>query len=139
MLVAVVDTNVVVSGILAGDDDSPLRRIVDAMLRGELKYVLSEALLAEYRRVLLRPAIVRRHRLTTDEVDVVLEEVVLNAAFRGAPSSPALRVPAGDEHIGALLAATPGAVLVTGDRRLADTVAPQRTVLTPAELAASLT
>lgn len=139
MLVAVVDTNVVVSGILAGDDDSPLRRIVDAMLRGELKYVLSEALLAEYRRVLLRPAIVRRHGLTREEVDVILEEIVLNAGFRDAPSAPAFSVPAGDEHVGALLAAAPDAILVTGDHGLADAVAPRRPVLTPAELAASLT
>jgi predicted nucleic acid-binding protein len=78
---AVVDTNVVVSGVLARDGDSPTGRILDAMLIGDLHIVLSEELLAEYRAVLLRPAIVDRHGLSEAEVDVVLEGVVVNAVL----------------------------------------------------------
>jgi predicted nucleic acid-binding protein len=76
---AVIDTNVVVSGLLSAPADSPTGRIVDAMLAATVPFVLSEALLAEYREVLLRPAIMERHGLTEAPVDTVLEELVLNA------------------------------------------------------------
>ncbi|MBN1630060.1 MAG: PIN domain-containing protein [Thermoleophilia bacterium] len=133
---AVIDTNVVVSGLLSGAADSPTGRIVDAMLAGATPFVLSEPLLAEYRAVLLRPAIKERHGLTEAEVDIVLEEMVLNAGLRKAESvEPG---PSGDEHVVALLAAVPEAILVTGDRRLAEAVASWRAVATPAEFAAGL-
>jgi uncharacterized protein len=79
---AVIDTNVVVSGLLSGAADLPTRRVVDAMLAGAIPFSLSETLLAEYRPVLLRPAIRKHHGLTGMEVDILLEEVVLNASVR---------------------------------------------------------
>jgi len=39
------------------------------MLDGRLLFLLSPALLAEYRRVLLRPKLVELHRLGADEID----------------------------------------------------------------------
>jgi predicted nucleic acid-binding protein len=146
MLIAVIDTNVVVSGVLAGAGPSPNGRIVDAMATGRLRFVLSEALLAEYRRVLLRPAIARRHGLTEVEVDLLLESLVVNALFREPPAAGAGGLPAegidplvpGDEHIIALLSAVPGAVLVTGDLRLREAVASRYAAATPAEFAARL-
>jgi predicted nucleic acid-binding protein len=150
MLVALVDTNVVVSGVLSGDGESATGGILDAMLAGTLRFVLSEALLAEYRRVLLRPSIGERHGLTEREVDAILEDLVVNSGFRESPplgevatvdqggSAPVMGgalVP-GDEHVLALLAVSPEAVLVTGDRRLREAVAPWREALTPAEFIA---
>lgn len=146
MLLAVIDTNVVVSGVLAGAGASPNGRILDAMAAGRLRFVLSNILLAEYRQVLLRPAIARRHGLTEAEVDQLLEGLVVNALFREPPARgegdpPAggidPRVP-GDEHVVALLSLVPGAVLVTGDLRLREAVAFRYAVATPAEFAASL-
>jgi len=144
MLLAVVDTNVLVSGLLAGNKESPNRRIVDAMLSGRLRYVLSDALLVKYRRVLVRPAIAQRHGLSEDDVDAVLETLVLNAGFREGlatsgdpPAGCAPPLVPGDEHVVALMDAAPSAVLVTGDQRLAEAVAPWRTVLTPAGFAAT--
>jgi predicted nucleic acid-binding protein len=138
-LLALVDTNVVVSGVLAGVDTSPTRGILDAMLAGTVRFVLSEALLTEYRDVLLRPSIRDRHQLTESDVDAILEELVLNACLQeppaGEPPSPVVR---GDEHVLALLTASPQAVLVTGDLRLREAVASWREALTPAEFAASL-
>lgn len=133
---AVVDTNMVVSGVLARDGDSPTGRILDAILIGDLRVVLSQELLAEYRAVLLRPAIVDRHGLSEAEVDVVLEGVVVNAVWRVcAPATTR-----GDAHILALLQAEEAAVLVTGDRALREAVGlAGRMALTPAELAAELT
>ncbi len=90
MLQAVVDTNMVVSGVLAGGAGSPTGRIVDALLSGRLRFVLSEALLAEYRRVLLRPAIAWRHGLNEGEIDRLLEGLVVNAMAACCPvASPA--------------------------------------------------
>lgn len=152
MLVALVDTNVVVSGVLSGDAESATVGILDAMFAGTLRFVLSEALLAEYRHVLLRPSIRERHRLAEWEVDAILEDVVVNSGFRESPpfgeaalldqegSAPVIGgalVP-GDEHVLALLAVAPEAVLVTGDRRLRVAVAPWREALTPSEFLARL-
>jgi predicted nucleic acid-binding protein len=144
-LVALVDTNVIVSGLLAAADDSPTARILDAMAVGKLHFILSDELLAEYRAVLLRPAIATRHGLTETEVDAVLEGIVANASWREPAASqdapqavPPRPIVPGDEHVLSLLEAEPRAVLVTGDRRLREAVTAQRPALTPAELAAQL-
>ena len=114
--VAIVDTNVVVAGLLTRDLASPVARVLDGMLTGRLAYLLSPALLREYREVLLRPAIASRHRLTPTEVDAVLTELVANARWREPASEPRAPDP-GDDHLWALLAQR-DAVLVTGDRLL---------------------
>lgn len=138
-LLALVDTNVVVSGVLAGARRSPTGCILDAMLAGTVRFVLSEALLTEYRRVLLRSSVKERHQLTEPEVDAILEELVLNARLQAPPvDEPPWPTVPGDEHVLALLAASPEAVLVTGDRRLREAVASWCRVLTPAEFAAAL-
>ena len=146
MLVAVVDTNVLVGGVLAGAGPSPNGRILDAIATGSLHFVLSDVLLAEYRQVLLRLAIAQRHGLTEVELDQLLEGLVLNAMLR-EPPVPAKGDPPtedidplvpGDEYLVALLRAVPGAVLVTGDLRLREAVASRCSAATPAEFAASL-
>ena len=53
----IVDTNVVVAGLLTGNATSPVARILDGMLGAAFPFVVSEALLAEYRAVLVRPAL----------------------------------------------------------------------------------
>jgi predicted nucleic acid-binding protein len=137
MRLAVIDTNVVISGVLAGRAESPPRLTVAAMLRGRLRFVVSEALLVEYRRVLLLPKIALRHGLAETEVDGFLAGLVVNACIRDAPPRMEGDLGArGDEHIVTLLRAVPGAVLVTGDRRLAEEVKPWCPVFTPAEFAA---
>jgi uncharacterized protein len=137
-LVALVDTNVVVSGVLAVADDAPTARIVDAMLAGSLHVVLSDDLLAEYRAVLLRPGVAARHGLTEADVDALLEGIVADAGWREPAARRSLPAVPGDDHVLALLEAEPQAVLVTGDRRLRAAVAASRTAFSPAELAAQL-
>ena len=51
----IVDTNVVVAGLLTKHEASPDARILDGMLGAAFPFVVSEALLAEYRTVLVRP------------------------------------------------------------------------------------
>jgi predicted nucleic acid-binding protein len=143
----VIDTNVVVSGVLGAPGSTSTCRIVDAMGGGHLRFVLSDTLIREYRRVLLRQSIVQRHGLSETEVDRILVEIVVNATMREpkmlATGDEPTRagedsVPAGDAHVAALLRSMPGCVLVTGDKRLADAVRPWREVVTPAVFAATL-
>ena len=144
---AVVDTNVVVSGMLTARSWSPPQKIVDAMLSGALRFLVSEELVFEYRRALLYPHVATRHGLSETEVDSFLKDMLLNAAIREAPA-PAVATqpgteesqpgPPGDEHIVALLKAQPGAMLITGDHRLAEAVSEWCQVLSPAECAATL-
>ena len=117
----VIDTNVVVAGLIGSAPDSPVRRVLDGMLAGTFRFVLSPDLLAEYRRVLLRPAIRARHGLSTDQVDIVLTAIAANAqvrepAARTVPGAP----DRGDDHLWRLLQAMPGLTLVTGDRLLVE-------------------
>jgi putative PIN family toxin of toxin-antitoxin system len=117
---ALIDTNVVVSGVLTRLAVSPTARILDAMLNGKFRFLLSIELLAEYREVLLRPKIRRRHRLSDADVEVILTEIAANGIAL-EPKRPAKeRRRRGDEHLWELLAASPSAFLVTGDQKLID-------------------
>lgn len=116
--VAVIDTNVVVSGLIGGERESPTTVILDAMLGGRFTYLISLDLLAEYREVLLRSAIRRRHGLTDAQVEVVLTELALNGTLHD-PRPTATALPdADDRHLWALLEESSGALLVTGDEAL---------------------
>lgn len=109
----VVDTTVVVAGLLTGDPAAPTARILDAMLRGVARFLLSEELLAEYRTVLLRPKIASLHGLSGAEIDEILVRLAANGAVR--EPGPAPRGPRGDGHLFALLEAEPKALIVSGD------------------------
>ena len=119
----VVDTNVVVAGLLTREPGAPTAAILDAMLGGELRFLLSEELLAEYRSVLLRPKIAEAHGLLPSEVDEILIRLASHGIVRepdGAPIGTA-----GDGHLVALLESVPASVLVSGDARLLRKVAPR--------------
>ena len=135
---AVVDTNVVVAGLLTGRADSPTARILDGMRNGAFPFLLSSALLAEYREVLLRPRIGKLHGLKEREIDEMLTSIATHAIVR----EPKLRTgapDAKDNHLWSLIQSVPGAILVTGDLALIDSPPPRSTVLRPAEFVDSLT
>ena len=115
---AVIDTNVVVSGILTSLSESPTAQILDAMLVGRFRFLLSVELLAEYRAVLLRQKIRRRHRLSEAEVDILLTDVVTNGTVLDLQPPRAERRQGGDDHLWQILSAEPSACLVTGDQKL---------------------
>lgn len=115
----VVDTNVVVSAFLSRETSAPPPKILRAMLAAQVAFLLSEDLLGEYRRVLLRPAIRQRHGLSPAEVDSILTQVVLNCLWR-EPSPEEHAGMGSDAHLWALLATEPGSILVTGDQALID-------------------
>jgi putative PIN family toxin of toxin-antitoxin system len=125
-----VDTNVVVSGLLTSDRDAPTARILDRMLTGEIRGLLSVELLAEYREVLLRPGIRSRHGLDEREVDTILTAIAENAVICEPIEPPSAPPDRGDLHLWSMLAARPGAILVTGDQALVDCAPGWTTVLT---------
>lgn len=115
----VVDTNVVVAGLITAEAGAPTARILDAMLGGRLRYLLSEELLAEYRTVLLRPKLVELHGLLPGEIDEILIRIASHAVVRCLAGPP--QGTAGDRHLLALLAllsTEPGALVVSGDAAL---------------------
>ncbi|MDZ7841499.1 MAG: putative toxin-antitoxin system toxin component, PIN family [Gammaproteobacteria bacterium] len=136
--VAVVDTNVVVSGLLTRKFSSPLVTIVEGMLAGRFPFVLSPSLLDEYRRVLLRNKIRALHGLSEDEVDRILVELVANAMWHDvSPEWPAAPDP-GDDHLWRLLNTLDAGVLVTGDQLLLDNPPDTASVLSPRSFVDSL-
>jgi uncharacterized protein len=115
--IVIVDTSVVVAGLLTGSDASPVARMLDGMLRATLPFVVSEALLAEYHAVLVRPGLRKQHGLPMSEIETLLTAVAQHAIVL----EPATAAPApdpGDQLLWDLLAARPDLVLVTGDKRL---------------------
>lgn len=143
----VIDTNVLVSGLLTHDPLSPLAGIVDGMLSGRIRFLLSSRLLAEYRDVLLRPRVQRRHGLTVAEVDELLTEVAVVAAWREPPATAGeandLRPDAaapdpGDDHLWQLLRLADDAILVTGDALLVERPPEFASVMTPRAFVALL-
>lgn len=135
---AVIDTSVVVSGLLTSERAAPTATIVDAMLGGHFTYLLSLDLLAEYRAVLLRPTIRRRHGLTEAEVEVVLTEIALNGTVHEPASPGEALADAGDRHLWALLDEAPSAALVTGDDRLRERAPGPARNVSPRRFAARL-
>jgi putative PIN family toxin of toxin-antitoxin system len=114
---AVIDTNVVVSGILTGRPESPTARILDGMLSGGFRFLISVALLAEYREVLRRQKITRRHRLSAAEVDVILTDIAAAGVVVEVENVP-ISGRHEDAHLLQILAREPAAVLVTGNKEL---------------------
>lgn len=127
----VVDTNVVVAGLLTARAESPVARVLDGMLMAAFPFALSEALLAEYRRILRRPSLRKVHGLTPDELDVILLELAQHGIV--LPPMPAPPAPEpGDQHLWELLAAREDLLLISGDKRLQQDDIMGHRVLSPA-------
>ncbi len=101
------------------------------MLNGRLLFLLSPALLAEYRSVLLHPKLLALHTLAESEIDRLLTEIALNALWR-EPAQQGNAPDPGDDHLWALLDHEPKALLITGGQRLLKEPHHQSMVITPA-------
>lgn len=128
--VFIVDTNVIVSSLVSANSNSPPARILDAMLDGNLLYLMSSDLLNEYSSVLRRPLLVQRHGLMDDEIDRLLSDLVANAMWR-KPAAGGAAPDTGDNHLWALLADHPQGQLVTGDRLLVENPPNGAAVISP--------
>ena len=132
-VIAVIDTNVLVSGLLTGEAGAPTSLVLDGMLVRQFDFLLSKELMTEYRAVLLRPKIRKLHRLSTEEVDQVLTEIAANGIVREPRQSRIQPPDKGDKHLWALLGTHRKAVLVTGDRRLLKSTHFAGRIMTPRE------
>ena len=133
-MMVLIDTNGLVASFLVRRPDSPVARIVRGMLEGRFPFLLSVELLAEYRSVLLRSAIRKRHSLSEEDVDSFLEEVAFLGVVREPRTLCDSAPDAGDNHLWhlwQLLKAQPGSVLVTGDLTLQEYPPEFASVLSP--------
>jgi uncharacterized protein len=136
--VFVIDTNVLVASLLTSHADSPVAKILDGMLRASFRFALSEALLAEYRGVLLRPKLLKLHQLAEAEIDTILTALTRHAIVLppskhpGAPPAPDV----GDQFLWDLLTSRKDLILVTGDKILLQAGPLQARVMAPLEFAA---
>ena len=130
--VAIVDTNVVIAGLLTAHATSPVGRILDGMLNAAFPFVVSEALLAEYHRVLVRPNLRKLHGLTVSELETILTDVAQHAIELAPVVAPPAPDP-GDQLLWELLAARADLVLVTGDKVLLKDARMQGRVISPHE------
>lgn len=126
----IVDTNVVVAGLLTAHEASPVARVLDGMLAAAFPFVVSEALLAEYRTVLVRPTLRRLHGLTVAEVEAILTDLAQHAIVLAQVASSAATDP-GDQLLWGLLAARADLQLVTGDNLLLQDAGMQGQVIAP--------
>jgi putative PIN family toxin of toxin-antitoxin system len=126
----IIDTNVVVAGLISKNPVATVCRILDAMLSGRLPYLLSPDLLDEYQQVLSRPKIKRLHGLNEQEVDCILEELAANAVWRDPSVSDDAPDP-GDNHLWSLLKSQQGSILVTGDKMLSANPPGKASVISP--------
>jgi len=131
----IVDTNVVVAGLLTCNDTSPVARILDGMLAAAFPFVVSEALLAEYRAVLVRPGLRKLHGLTVAEVETLLTDIAQHAIVL-APVATTPAPDPGDQLLWELLAAKSDLLLVTGDKLLLRHPGMRGRVLSPSEFVA---
>jgi putative PIN family toxin of toxin-antitoxin system len=126
----IVDTNVVVAGLLTSHDASPVARILDGMLVAAFPFVVSEALLAEYHTVLVRPSLRKLHGLTISEVETILTDLAQHAIVLAPVAAPTAPDP-GDQLLWDLLAAKRDLVLVTGDKVLLNDAGMRGRVISP--------
>ncbi len=134
---AIVDTNVVVAGLLTGNAASPVARILDGMLAAAFPFVVSEALLAEYRTVLVRPGLRKLHGLTVAEVETLLTDIAQHAIVL-APVAATPAPDPGDQLLWELLAAKSDLLLVTGDKLLLRHAGMRGRVLSPSDFVAGM-
>lgn len=129
----IIDTNVVVAGLITSQADSPVARILDGMLTAAFAFVVSSALLAEYREVLLRPKLVKRHGLSESEIDTLMTDLARHAIVLTPTASTPLAIApdAGDQFLWDLLDTRPDLLLVTGDQLLLQETAMRERVMAP--------
>lgn len=131
---AIIDTNVIVAGLLTSQADAPTALILDGMLATAFPFVVSSALLAEYRDVLGRAKLRKLHGLSLDEIEALVVELAQHAIVLQPVAAPKAPDP-GDQHLWDLLAVRDDLILVTGDKRLLESDMPSR-MRTPSQFLA---
>ena len=127
----IVDTNVVVAGFPIEGNALPVAAVLRRMLSGELAFLASATLLAEYREVLSRPSLRKLHGLADDAVALLMARLEAGADLLEPAASAAAAPDPGDQMLWELLAARADAVLVSSDKLLLRDRAMRGRVVTP--------
>ncbi len=136
----VIDTNILIAGLITRKTSSPTVHIVDAMLNGELIYLISPELLNEYKEVLSRPKLIELHGLSDEEVDNLLIELTANGLWREPKDKNESIAPdLGDQHLWELLSNEPHSTLVTGDKLLLEHQHPKAKIISASAFLALVT
>ena len=88
----IIDTNVIVSGLLTRDPAAPTARLLNAVITGEIRPLLSPALVVEYRTVLVRPRIKTLHGLEETQIDALLADIIQHSMWR-EPANSGIEAP----------------------------------------------
>ena len=113
---AVLDTNVIVSGLIS--PSGPPAELLDHWRDGAFEAVACGALLSEVAAVTLRPRLASR--IAPDDRNEILDFMVSRSRFvPDSPPTAAVQADPDDDYL-VTLASTWGAALVTGDRHLLD-------------------
>ena len=117
-MIAVIDSNVLVAGLLSRRADSPVSRILNGMQAAEFGFAVSIDLIAEYHRVLRYPKVARLHGYDNGQINDLLSGLIFNAQLREPVPVSVDIEDAADVFLFELLASLDSGVLVTGDKRL---------------------
>ena len=132
----IVDTNVLIGQWMTDLTAREQMHILDGMRSGALRFAVCDVLLAEYREVLLRPKLQRRHLQDDDKVDAFIAQITAGAIRIETQPGPKAPDP-GDQMLWDLLASRADLQLVTGDRLLLKNSRMLGRVLTPEAFAAA--
>lgn len=127
------DCNVLVSAVLSRRADSPPAEILQLALNGDVEYLLSPDVLAEYRAVLSRPRLSRRHGKEAADLAVLVAELIAEGEVLFPHDQPEEGPDPGDAHLWRLLRMRSDAVLVTGDQALLQSAPTWARVMSPRE------
>ena len=117
MIRAVLDTNVIVSGVIK--KDGPPGRILAALFHKQFIAITSSVLLSEVARVLAYPKIADRYHISPEKADAILSALTIQSHWIQPPpfSVKASRDPSDDIFLAHALHGN-ASFLVTGDNDL---------------------
>ena len=116
-MLVVIDSGVVSAAVEMWLDSLPFRAVF-LLERAGHAILVSPALIAEYRHVLAKPDLVKRHGFTREEQDTLLDALLTNAIVDAPPRAARDCPDKRDQHHWDLLEANPEAILVTGEHAL---------------------
>ncbi len=135
MLKVVLDTNVLISGVIASGYSAS---ILDAARRGEIRLVTSAHLLEEFSEVITRRHIVRKYPKATEHAEALLDFLRAFSVFApGVPAEARISSDRDDDFVLACAADEKVDAIVSGDPHLLDLRDFQNIpILTPKEFVA---
>jgi uncharacterized protein len=114
----VIDTNVIAAALMTNDASSATAQVLHLARSGAVRALLSSDLVGEYREVLMRRRLVRRHKRSKEEINALLGELAEHSVLVEPPDSPAEGPDPDDAHLWRLLSTDTSAILITGDHAL---------------------